>query len=107
MSTTSGVNSSGNIWAALNTQRSRQQTKLFAKVDTDGSGQLSQTEFEAGGAPPAGGPGGAGGAKGASSSDTTFAPLDSNQDGVVSEVERMVGLRKSDGNTDIANAADQ
>jgi Ca2+-binding EF-hand superfamily protein len=84
----------------------------FSRLDTDGDGQLSKTEFDAGrpqppegqqaakgagGPPPAGGPGGpppaggAGGAKSASSSDTTYDTLDTNQDGVVSEVERMVG----------------
>lgn len=79
----------------------------FAKLDTDGDGQLTQTEFEAGrppedaqraqggdgpkGPPPAGGPGGA---QGASSSDTTYDALDTNRDGTVSEVERMVGELK-------------
>lgn len=82
----------------------------FAKLDTDGDGQLTQTEFEAGrppedaqraqggdgpkGPPPAGGPGGPGGAQGASSSDTTYDALDTNRDGTVSEVERMVGELK-------------
>ncbi len=84
----------------------------FSKLDTDGDGKLSQTEFEAGrpqppegaqsaqggdgpkGPPPAGGPGGPGGAQGASSSNTTYDPLDTNRDGTVSEVERMVGELK-------------
>nr|WP_315478602.1 EF-hand domain-containing protein [uncultured Rhodoferax sp.] len=81
----------------------------FAKLDTDGDGQLSQTEFEAGRPqPPEGGqgaqgpggpggprgPGGPGGAQGAASSDTTYDALDTNQDGTVSEVERMVGELK-------------
>jgi Ca2+-binding EF-hand superfamily protein len=90
----------------------------FSKLDTDGSGSLSQAEFDAGrpqppqgaqssggtqgaqgpggpgGPPPAGGPGGPGGAQGASSSDTTYDPLDTNQDGTVSEMERMVGELK-------------
>lgn len=102
----------------------------FSKLDTDGNGQLSQTEFDAGrpssaegqqavqgagGPPPAGGPDGAAGTKGASSSDTTFDPLDTNQDGTVSEVERMVGelrdalagLSKTDTNSDSATAANQ
>jgi hypothetical protein len=39
-------------------------------------------------APPAGGPGGA---QGASKQDTTYDTLDTNQDGTVSELERMVG----------------
>jgi Ca2+-binding EF-hand superfamily protein len=84
----------------------------FSKLDTDGDGKLTQAEFEAGrpqppegaqsaqggdgpkGPPPAGGPGGPGGAQGASSSNTTYDPLDTNRDGTVSEVERMVGELK-------------
>ncbi|MDZ7919582.1 EF-hand domain-containing protein [Rhodoferax sp.] len=81
----------------------------FSKLDTDGNGSLSQAEFEAGrpqppevsqGAQGPGGPGGArgpggpGGARGASSSDTSYDPLDTNRDGTVSEVERMVGELK-------------
>lgn len=77
----------------------------FAKLDTDGDGALSQTEFEAGRPQPPegsqgaqgprgpGGPGGPGGAQGTASS-TTYDPLDTNRDGTVSEVERMVGELK-------------
>lgn len=85
----------------------------FSKLDTDGDSKLSQTEFEAGrpqppggtngtqsaqgtggpkGPPPAGGPGGA---QGASKQDTTYDKLDTNQDGTVSELERMVGELQS------------
>ncbi|WP_296509028.1 EF-hand domain-containing protein [Rhodoferax sp.] len=84
----------------------------FSKLDTDGSGSLSQAEFEAGrpqppqgaqssggtqgaqgpggpgGPPPGGGRGGAGKTE---SSNTTYDPLDTNQDGTVSEMERLVG----------------
>jgi Ca2+-binding EF-hand superfamily protein len=91
----------------------------FSKLDTDSDGKLSQAEFEAGkpqgpqgagdgqsvqgangpsGPPPAGGPGGpggAGGTQGASGSDTTYDPLDTNQDGTVSELERLVGELQS------------
>ncbi len=78
----------------------------FAKLDTDSDGKLSQTEFETGrpqapegsqaaqgpeGAGGARGPGGPGGAQGASSSDTTYDALDTNEDGTVSEVERLMG----------------
>jgi hypothetical protein len=82
----------------------------FSLLDADGSGSLSQAEFDAGrpqppagaqgpqgaqgpggpgGPPPSGGPGGAG--KTESSSTTTYDSLDTNQDGTVSEMERMVG----------------
>lgn len=85
----------------------------FSLLDADGSGSLSQAEFDAGrpqspagaqgpqgaqgpggpggpgGPPPSGGPGGAG--KTESSSSTTYDSLDTNQDGTVSEMERMVG----------------
>lgn len=84
----------------------------FSLLDADGSGSLSQAEFDAGrpqppagaqgpqgaqgpggpggpgGPPPSGGPGGAGKTE---SSTTTYDTLDTNQDGTVSEMERMVG----------------
>jgi len=76
----------------------------FAKLDTDGDGSLSKTEFEAGrpqGAGPAGGPPPAGGAQPAggtsgtsASSSTSYDPLDTNQDGTVSEMERLAGALK-------------
>jgi len=81
-------------------------TDMFAKLDTDSDGKLTKTEFEAarpqGGPPPPGGPGGAGGPSGPSgaggaggsgsaSSSTDFDPLDTNQDGTVSALERMAG----------------
>ena len=80
----------------------------FSQLDADGNGSLSQTEFDAGrpqppegtqstssaqdprgagGPPPGGGPGGAG----KTESSSTYEPLDTNQDGTVSEMERMVG----------------
>ena len=80
----------------------------FAALDTDGDGSLTQAEFDAGrpsgdgaqagGMPPggaggprgAGGPGGPGGA-GGTSETTTYDPLDTNEDGVVSLTERLAG----------------
>ncbi|MCB1987575.1 MAG: calcium-binding protein [Burkholderiaceae bacterium] len=74
----------------------------FAALDTDGDGSLTQAEFDAGrppegsapppGAmpPPPGGPRGAGGAQDASAT-TTYDPLDTNEDGVVSLTERLAG----------------
>ena len=85
-------------------------TDMFAKLDTDSDGKLTQTEFDAGkpqgtdsakgpggpsGPPPGGGPGGPGGAgKSESTSDTNYDALDTNQDGTVSELERLVGAIK-------------
>ncbi len=94
---------------------------LFAKLDTDGDGQLSKAEFEAGKAHRhEGGPHGAGGpppaaASGGSSStsstSTTYDPLDVNQDGTVSQIERLAGQLKelaqtagSDGSQSSANS---
>ena len=85
---------------------------LFAKLDSNGDGSLSKTEFEAGrpqgqnstqgaqgpegaGGPPPGGPPPAGGTGGASSASTTYDPLDTNEDGVVSLAERLAGNTQS------------
>ncbi len=94
----------------------RDSPTTFAKLDANSDGQLTPTEFDAGkpagsqqasdrvGGPPPpgepGGPGGAGGsgrAKGTESStatSTTYDPLDTNQDGTVSELERLAGALK-------------
>lgn len=79
---------------------------MFAKLDSDGDGKVSQAEFEAGkpqgpggpqgakGPPPAGGPRGDAGPSGSSDSKT-YDKLDTNKDGVVSEMERLVGELKN------------
>ena len=88
----------------------------FSKLDSDGDGSLSQAEFEAGrpqgapgqtqgtgrpqgaggpqGAGPMGPPPGAGGAGKSDSASTSYDPLDTNQDGTVSEMERLAGALK-------------
>lgn len=79
----------------------------FAKLDTDADGALSQAEFEAGrpqapsasqGAAPMGPPPGVGGAEKSgstsASNSTSYDPLDTNQDGTVSEMERLAGALK-------------
>ena len=100
-------------------------TEAFSKLDTDGDGKLTQTEFDAGrpdktaegggpqgpgGPPPAGGPGGPGGPggnKSASADDSsTYDPLDTNQDGVVSELERLVGQIQNASTATSGDAAD-
>lgn len=83
----------------------------LAALDTDGDGSLSEAEFDAGrpsgppsgaaqgvqgaGGPPPGAPpvGGAGSA-GASDNSSDVDPLDTNQDGVVSQMERLAGELK-------------
>lgn len=78
---------------------------MFAKLDTDGNGSLSQAEFKAGrpqdgqapqgaGGMPPPPPGGAMGSKSADS--TSYDPLDTNQDGVVSAEERMAATTSND-----------
>lgn len=90
----------------------------FSTLDTDDSGALSQAEFEAGrpqapgqggagqvqgaggpqGAAPMGSPPGVGGAEKSgstsASNSTSYDPLDTNQDGTVSEMERLAGALK-------------
>lgn len=175
MSTISGVSSSSDPWGPMQAHRSQMQAKMFAKVDTDGSGGVNQAELKTmlsdisqktgvsiagdtaeafstmdsnadgslsseelgqgmqslmpppppstldfaqmrgadssdngtgspegpSGPPPAGGPGGSGGAgKSESASAKTYDTLDTNQDGTVSELERLVGAMK-----DVASAS--
>ena len=45
MSSISGVSGSGNPWAALNTQKSNHQARMFAKVDSNGDGSVDQAEL--------------------------------------------------------------
>lgn len=101
---------------------------VFSQLDTNGDGSLMQAEFDAGrssGAggdaggmqamggmpPPPGGPGGPGraGAATGSSSATSYDPLDTNEDGVVSAAERLAGgtsTEEQDAITALFNAID-
>lgn len=92
----------------------------FATLDTDSDGKLTQTEFEAGrpaegtqstqgsggvkgaGGPPPGGPGGVGG----TSETSSFDPLDTNQDGTVSQLEKLAGALKDFVNSAEASTSD-
>ena len=47
MSTISGLNSSSNAVAAVNPRRAQMQAKMFAKIDTDGSGGVDKAELQA------------------------------------------------------------
>ena len=92
--------------------------ELFSQVDADGDGSLSEAEFDAGrpsgeaggGAvggmppPPPGGPGGPGGAS--ASSGTTYDPLDTNEDGVVSAAEQAAGAAQTDAITALFKTID-
>lgn len=104
MASGSGSDSSSSTSATSDTSSSSSgpsSSDMFSKLDTNGDGSLSKAEFEAGrpqggngphgagGMPPP--PGGAGGAGSSSASSTTYDPLDTNQDGVVSAQERMAG----------------
>ncbi|MBP8019495.1 MAG: EF-hand domain-containing protein [Hylemonella sp.] len=97
-------------------------TTKLSKLDTDADGALSKTEFEAGkpsrsegisASQAAGGPHGAGGPPpagepgGTSPSDSaskTYDPLDINQDGTVSEMERLAGALKDLAQSDGSNS---
>lgn len=109
-SDSSGTSSDTAASTATSTTADTASSDLFAKLDTDGDGKLTQAEFDAGrpsgphgagGMPPPppggmGGPGGVGGAGGASSADsTTYDPLDTNEDGVVSAAEAAAGAAAS------------
>lgn len=90
----------------------------FSKMDANADGKVTSSEFKdaapknnpnggppggrPSGPPPGGGPGGGpGGAKGAaaSSSNQSFDPADSNQDGTVSEMERLAYASKQETST--------
>lgn len=73
----------------------------FAQLDADGDGQLSRAEFEAGkpqrpagGMPPPAAVSSASGSSTTSSTSTDYDPLDANQDGTVSQIERLAGELK-------------
>lgn len=81
---------------------------MFVKLDADGDGKLSQAEFDAGkpkghdgGMPP---PPPAGGS--AAADDTTYDPLDTNKDGIVSDAERAVGEVTGNASTTTTQALD-
>ena len=95
----------------MKTETGRDSPTTFAKLDADSDGKLTQAEFDAGrpqggpqgaghaaGVQGAGGPpppGGPGGATSASATDSaTYDPLDTNQNGTVSELERLAGALK-------------
>lgn len=96
-----------------------EDSDVFAKLDTDGDGQLSRAEFEAGkaqrheGGPhgPGGPPPSSSGSSTTSSTSTDYDPLDANQDGTVSQIEKLAGQLKelaqaagSDGSQGSANS---
>jgi Ca2+-binding EF-hand superfamily protein len=121
----------------MKTETGKDSPASFATLDSDSDGKLSQTEFEAGrpgasastgatsgtqsasvaggpqgagGPPPTGGPGGAGTASASSSTSTTYDPLDTNEDGTVSEMERLAGALKDlisagDSDSDSSNSS--
>ncbi|MBI3349808.1 MAG: EF-hand domain-containing protein [Burkholderiales bacterium] len=67
----------------------------FDRLDTDGDGQLSRAEFKAGrpsGPPPAASS--ASPTTGTNATTTAYDPLDVNQDGTVSQLEKLAGELK-------------
>lgn len=73
------------------------EVDVFSEMDADGDGQLTRAEFEAGrpsGPPPGGMPPPASSSTGTSATSTEIDPLDLNQDGTVSQIERLAGELK-------------
>lgn len=73
------------------------EVDVFAELDADGDGSLTRAEFEAGRpAPPPGGmpPPQAASSGSTSATSTDYDPLDVNQDGTVSQIERLAGQLK-------------
>ena len=74
------------------------EADVFGELDADGDGQLTRAEFEAGrpsGPPPGGMPPPAASGTSTSATSTEIDPLDLNQDGTVSEIERLAGELKA------------
>jgi Ca2+-binding EF-hand superfamily protein len=104
----------------IKAETGKDTSDMFAKLDKDGDGKLTKTEFDAGkpqgtdgakgpggpgGPPPPGGAGGPGGAgKNESTANTTYDALDTNQDGTVSELERLVGAIKDAATASTSNS---
>lgn len=102
--------------------------ELFGKMDANSDGNLSSDELgkgmkdilpppstlefaqnraqEAGGATPPPPPGGTGGADSSSASNTTYDPLDTNEDGTVSIKERLAGSTSTDAVQTLLKAID-
>lgn len=88
--------------------------ELFSQLDADGDGSLSEAEFDAG--RPSGEAGGGavggmpplppGGPAGASASSSTYDPLDTNEDGVVSAAEQAAGAAQADAITALFKTID-
>ncbi|HEY0953282.1 MAG TPA: XopAW family type III secretion system calcium-binding effector [Roseateles sp.] len=73
------------------------EVDVFGELDADGDGQLTRAEFEAGrpsGPPPGGMPPPVASGTGGSAATTEIDPLDLNQDGTVSQIERLAGELK-------------
>ena len=88
MSSISGVSGSSNAWAAVSAQRAQHQAKMFAKVDTDSSGGVDQTELSSMLSDVAS-------KTGASLGDSQelFTKMDSNADGSLSSDELDKGMK--------------
>lgn len=115
---------SGTPSATTSTDSTDDAEALFGLLDADGDGALSQSEFDAarptaddtattqaGGMPPPppGGMGGAGGPPPTAAASTTYDPLDTNEDGVVSPAELAAAATASsdtDAVTALFNAID-
>ena len=82
---------------------SSDSSNAFASLDTDGDGTLTQAEFDAGRPAGANGPQGAGGpppggpppASASSADSTTYDPLDTNKDGIVSAAGAATGTNSA------------
>ncbi len=112
----------------MKTETGKDSPSSFSQLDKDSDGKLTQSEFDAGkpadgpqdtsgaqggggpggvqgGPPPEGGPGGAAPASGASQTEsTTYDPPDTNEDGQVSELERLAGALKELANSNDASS---
>nr|WP_315234475.1 XopAW family type III secretion system calcium-binding effector [uncultured Albidiferax sp.] len=86
-----GITSIVPLPSTMEFAQTRASNDSFASLDADGDGKLSEAEFNAGRPQGAGGPPPAGPPPSSSSTDTTYDPLDTNKDGIVSAAEAAAG----------------
>jgi Ca2+-binding EF-hand superfamily protein len=89
MSTISGVSSANSAWSSMSTSRAQMKDKMFAKVDSDGSGSVDKSELQTMLDDIAKHTG----STSTTSADDVFSGMDSNGDGSLDKSELDKGMK--------------